>query len=75
MRAPGIHFEEMSNRLGEFQLFVTDPRTPTWEFRGPPDSRQVGARGTAIPRGPSAAISGPDSAQKNGSVGGPPSVT
>ena len=39
MRALGIHFEEISNLLGEPQLFVTDPQGHTWEFQGPPGSR------------------------------------
>ena len=39
MRALGIDFEEISNLLGEPQLFVTDPQGHTWEFQGPAGSR------------------------------------
>lgn len=36
MRALDIHFEEISNLIGDAQLFVLDPQGHTWEFQGPP---------------------------------------
>ena len=33
MRALDIHFEEISNLIGEAQLFVIDPQGHTWEFQ------------------------------------------
>ena len=33
MRALDIHFEEISNLIGEAQLFVIDPQGNTWEFQ------------------------------------------
>ena len=35
MQALDIHFEEISNLIGEAQLFVTDPQGHTWEFQEP----------------------------------------
>ncbi len=35
MNALGIPFQEISNLIGEAQLFVLDPQGHTWEFQGP----------------------------------------
>ncbi len=39
MEALGVDYHEMSNLIGEPQLFVLDPEGHTWEFQGPPGSK------------------------------------